>query len=359
MSINISGTTPTTPTAPTGPTTPFSGGKVRSNDDDVAGAAEIAAYVKSVLPEGFFDNKADMRNVMAAFEALIILMSQMGKEVLKGQRESEVGAMMSKISTLLSAADTKMEAADTMMAMAIVSVIVGSISAGVSLAGAGIQAAGAFKGVKAANEAAGEFDALTQKSTTITDAAQDGAQSVAKKTPPKLDLSLDDAGEATQGVQSASKTTKTAVEGTQDAATTAGTQATKGTKSASETPEETLAAGEEAAKAVKRGLMKERNEAMGSAFQQASTKLHSIGTILENIGRLTQNGAQFAGTYGQAENQRAQAAGDVLAAEAETHGMDAQKAQQLQADMATLLAKMMELLVTFYSSQDKISSSSA
>jgi hypothetical protein len=78
-------------------------------------------------------------------------MSEVAKEIQKGERESEMAALQSKIANLLASADKKEEGAKQMLTMAIVSLVMSVVAAAVSIAGAGINAKGVAAGTKATN----------------------------------------------------------------------------------------------------------------------------------------------------------------------------------------------------------------
>lgn len=128
------------------------GSKQDREKDDVDGAGPTFTRETRQIPFPRLGNKIDMMALMAKFEEMIILLTEMAKEMNLADREAEIAALQTKIADLLKAATEKEKGAKDMRTMAIVSLVVAVVSAAISFIGAGIQLGGVGKGLKAASK---------------------------------------------------------------------------------------------------------------------------------------------------------------------------------------------------------------
>jgi hypothetical protein len=240
-------------------------------------------------------NRAVMGKFMAQFEDLIILMSSLAKQVQTQERMSEISSLESKVAQLMSSAAEKQQGADKLKSSALTSMIVGLVGAGLSLAGGVINVVG---GLKSLNAATGGITKLSHK-----------------------------ASEA-------------------------------GAKAASTAFSNAIGAGQDAGKAAD-AAQKAADKAIRGVQKAQDKILAGVTGSLEASGKAFASGAGFAQSTGQAENQMAQSRADIDAAQAERHGIEATRSQQMQQEMRDLLSKMVDLLNSYYQAQDKIASAAS
>ena len=146
-----------------------------------------------------------------------------------------------------------------------------------------------------------------------------------------------------------------------EGAARAANQAINKTIKAGGTSQEALAAANKAAQKMDMGKVGKmaQIDVASKAFQKSSDVMSKAGGLVDQVGRAGTSVGGYLNTQGQVENQKAQARADVMAAEAEKDGAEAAKSQQMQQDMRDLLAKMDELLNSFYAAQDKIASAAS
>lgn len=270
-------------------------GNIFSRDDNLGVGTGPMGQTNTLSPP-MLTSKPDMMRVMAAFEDLIILLSELAKETQSAERAGELASLLGKITMLNAAAKEKAEGAQQMKTMAIVSLVIAVVSAGISIAGGIVSLKGAIQGVKAAKEVKNAAGAATDAASGAAGGAASGAAGSA-------------AGAAGKGA--------------------------KGSGAASSIKEQSM------------------------AFNLRSEKMLKRGGIMDATAKAVQAAASYTNTQGQVQSQMAVSRADTMQAEAEELGAEAQKSQNLQQDMRDLLAKMVELLNSFYQAQDKISSAAS
>ncbi|MDL2290696.1 type III secretion system translocon subunit SctB [Desulfovibrio sp. OttesenSCG-928-F20] len=155
--------------------------------DDVDGAGKPFSRDVRDIPFPRLGNKIDMMAMMAKFEELIILLTEMAKEMNLSDREAEISALQTKIADLLKAATEKEKGAKDMRTMAIISLVVAVVSAAISFVGAGIQLGGVGKGLKAAGKIKIK-DLDSSKQTDVGSCFKTSAKQAAGKGYSKTEL---------------------------------------------------------------------------------------------------------------------------------------------------------------------------
>lgn len=152
------------------------GSQQNQEKDDVDGAGQTFTRETRQIPFPRLGNKIDMMALMAKFEELIILLTEMAKEMNLADREAEIAALQTKIADLLKAATEKEKGAKDMRTMAIISLVVAVVSAAISFIGAGIQLGGVGKGLKAAGKLKPESMSNTKQGDPGASSSMDGGK---------------------------------------------------------------------------------------------------------------------------------------------------------------------------------------